>query len=232
MRCAARGPGGASAGRGRADPPAGDGFALRPRQGIRGGGAGRGLPARAGRGGRGLQGHQVRSAASLGPLFGRVRRRRVVAVPRTAVRREAGLPAGVQDVEPSRLRCRGVDAPVQGQRPASLRVHDQAPRRLLDVRDAHPRPEARGLDGHRRSPARGLRAGLQHRGDAVRARRRWGALRRCAPARRQDRPLLLAPRLGRAPRSARSSTAARPLPSGPATSSSSPPSPRPRRRPG
>ena len=46
-----------------------------------------GLPARAARGGRGVQGHQVRGPHPLGPLLRRVRRRRVVAVPRPAVRR-------------------------------------------------------------------------------------------------------------------------------------------------
>jgi alpha-L-fucosidase len=43
-----------------------------------------------------------------------------------------------------------MDAAVQGQRAAPVRVHDQAPRRVLDVRDAHSRQAAGGLDGRGR----------------------------------------------------------------------------------
>ena len=160
---------------------------------------------------------------------------------------EAGVPAGVPDLEPAGLRRRGVDAPLRGERPAHVRVHVQAPRRLLDVRHAHARQAAGELDGSRRSAARGLRprptasrrrrSGATSSGSSATPRtgtasRSTSTSRTPTGTTRTSGPTASRRSRRRAPRSTRSSTAAPPSPREPASSSSPRPSPRPRSRTG
>ena len=127
-------------------PPAHDRRALQTRQGLRGGGtAGRLHSTRRPRRSRRSRTSNTASAstgASTRNASPAASRGRSCSCRST---RSRSIERGVQDVEPLWLRRRGVDAVVPRQRTAHVRVHDQAPRRLLDVRHEDARHPVREL---------------------------------------------------------------------------------------